>query len=133
MGIVDYPFRDLIRKVRSWCGGDSGGLGMSGYCYECRGLFGAPGYGHRCRSCWRLFCRKCMQAGSGQPKFCKFCFHAISSSSGDGLSRVMPDSPLSRIRSSRLAHLAELSNFSSPRSFRYIICSFECYFVIDGS
>ncbi|XP_020269930.1 putative 1-phosphatidylinositol-3-phosphate 5-kinase FAB1C isoform X2 [Asparagus officinalis] len=62
-----------------------------------------------------------MQPVSEMPKFCKLCFHAISSSHvelADGQASSVPDSPLSRIRNSRVAHLAELSSFSSPRSSR---------------
>lgn len=120
MGIGDYQFLDLIqKKIRSWFSTVSGTLDMSEYCRDCQGSLPGTGCGHRCRSCGRLFCRKCVQVVSEQQfTFCGFCLQAINRHV-EGSEGPQPDSPPSRIRNSRLAHLAELSNFSSPRSPRY--------------
>lgn len=91
MGIPDRSLSDLIRKVRSWMGGELRRSsrqfwmpdGSSRLCYECDSCFSFLNRRHHCRSCGRLFCGKCMQNDSvlgddgERVKFCKFCFRAI--------------------------------------------------------
>ncbi|XP_008800770.2 putative 1-phosphatidylinositol-3-phosphate 5-kinase FAB1C isoform X2 [Phoenix dactylifera] len=154
MGIADHPLLDLMQKVKSWIFGPSGsaseslmqGCGDHLMCYECRAGFGGPVHGHRCRSCWRMFCRKCMQSGGGsgsrveqQPKYCKFCFRAISGHGEVAVERrgekvspwvspeCIPKSPLSGSTTNNklFAGLPERRQFSSPRMLRCSTCSDE--------
>ncbi|XP_008800771.2 putative 1-phosphatidylinositol-3-phosphate 5-kinase FAB1C isoform X3 [Phoenix dactylifera] len=162
MGIADHPLLDLMQKVKSWIFGPSGsaseslmqGCGDHLMCYECRAGFGGPVHGHRCRSCWRMFCRKCMQSGGGsgsrveqQPKYCKFCFRAISGHGEVAVERrgekvspwvspeCIPKSPLSGSTTNNklFAGLPERRQFSSPRMLRCSTCRSDEEEVVDES
>ncbi|XP_077241161.1 putative 1-phosphatidylinositol-3-phosphate 5-kinase FAB1C [Tasmannia lanceolata] len=100
MGIPSNLFLNLVGKFRSWIGWE-GNLsniheefwmseGSCKMCYECDVRFTAFNRRHRCRSCGRMFCGKCMQSANsvsdggrgingdkGRIEFCKFCFQAV--------------------------------------------------------
>lgn len=154
MGVTDHLILDLIQKVRSFIfcplannskslmlGDVSCGSSDHLMCCECRLGLGGSVCGHRCQSCARLFCRKCMQSGSSngssvepveeQPKYCKFCFRAIFGHRDVAVKRrgekvsplvspeFVPESPLSGfISNSKLGGPPVLQQFSSTQILR---------------
>ncbi|XP_008801162.2 putative 1-phosphatidylinositol-3-phosphate 5-kinase FAB1C [Phoenix dactylifera] len=154
MGVADHLILDLIQKVRSliFCplasvseslmpGGVRGGSSDRLMCYDCRAGLGGSVCGHRCRSCGRVFCWKCMQSGgssglSGEPveelpKYCKFCFQVISGHRDVAVKRrgekvsplvspeFVPKSPLSGSGSNiKPGGPPELQQFSSTQMLR---------------
>nr|XP_010909652.1 putative 1-phosphatidylinositol-3-phosphate 5-kinase FAB1C isoform X2 [Elaeis guineensis] len=167
MGVADHLILDLIQKVRSliFCpfasvskslmpGGVGGGSSDRLMCYECRAGLGGSVCGHRCQSCGRVFCRKCMQSGGSsgssvepveqQPKYCKFCFQAISGHTDVAVKRrsekvsplvspeFVPKSPLSgSVSNSKLGGPPELRQFSSAQMLRCSTCRSDMEGVVD--
>ncbi|XP_072978233.1 putative 1-phosphatidylinositol-3-phosphate 5-kinase FAB1C [Typha angustifolia] len=146
MGVADFAIPEVVQKVRSWINELSDTLSESLMstaverlvCYECQESLRAAAFVHRCRSCGRVFCRKCMENGGspskidqeGPPRFCNFCFRAINGSGaaveehgcGKGSPLVvphrMPELSLSRSGIKNVNLARQQTSFSSPRVLR---------------